>query len=78
MHLDALNQPIEVGDQVIITKSGTTTLYRGTVTKLTDKKVTVERTMYGRKETVSKAPDTMVVINKQHEYALATWPELYI
>lgn len=77
-HFDALGQPIQIGDQVVLSKSGTTTLFRGVVTKLTPKMVTVERTRYSRVETVSKDPSTMVVVTKQHEYALDTWPEYYI
>lgn len=77
-HFDALGQPIQIGDQVVLSKSGTTTLFRGVVTKLTPKMVTVERTRYSRVETVSKDPSTMVVVTKQHEYALETWPENYI
>lgn len=77
-HFDALGQPIQIGDQVVLSKSGTTTLFRGVVTKLTTKMVTVERTRYSKVETVSKDPSTMVVVTKQHEYALETWPENYI
>ena len=74
-HFDALGQPIQIGDQVVISKSGTTTLFRGTVTKLTPKKVTVTRYRGTWSEETSKDPSTMVVVTKQHEYALETWPE---
>ena len=77
-HLDALGQPIQIGDQVVLSKSGTRTLLRGVVTKLTACNVTVERQWYNTTKTVSKDPSTMVVVTKQHEYALETWPEHYI
>lgn len=77
-HFDALGQPIQIGDQVVLSKSGTTTLFRGVVTKLTACNVTVERQWCNTTNTVSKDPVTMVVVTKQHEYALETWPEHYI
>ena len=77
-HFDALGQPIQISDQVVLSKSGTTTLFRGVVTKLTPKKVTVTRNRGTWSEEVSKDPSTMVVVTKQHEYALETWPEHYI
>ena len=78
-HFDALGQPIQIGDQVVLSKSRTTTLFRGVVTKLTPKKVTITRYRSPTwSEEVSKDPSTMVVVTKQHEYALETWPEHYI
>ena len=77
-HFDALGQPIQIGDQVVLSKSGTTTLFRGIVMKLTPKKVTISRNRGSWSEEVTKDPSTMVVVTKQHEYALDTWPEYYI
>ena len=71
MLLDQLNQPIEVGDIVAASRSGTNTLRINTVTKVGDKKVTLD-------DGAHKFPGTMVVISKQIEYARATWPEFHI
>jgi len=71
MHLDILNQPIQVGDRVLVSRSHSNFPRLDEVVKLTPKKVTI-------KGGISKDPKTMVVITQQIEYAKKTWPEFYI
>jgi hypothetical protein len=71
MHLDVLNQPIQVGDDVLVSSSVSSFPSLSKVIKLTPNKVTIS-------SGVSKDPKTMVVINKQLEYARDTWPEYNI
>lgn len=76
-HFDILNQPIEVGDYVVASRSGTNFPSVMKVTKLTDKKVSVINPKYPS-DKASKDPKTLVVVTKQMEYAKDTWPEFYI
>ena len=78
-HYDALGQPIQIGDLVVLSESGTAYLSKGTVVKFTPKNVTVNRNYVGSQFTgiVTKPPKTMVVVTKQHEHATTTWPELF-
>ena len=71
MHLDVLKQPIEIGDEVLVSRSGSNFPRLSKVKNLTAKKVTLD-------DGAHKDPKTMVVITKQLEYARDTWPELHI
>lgn len=77
MHFDVLNQPIEVGDLVVASRSGSNFPQIMKVVKLTEKKVSVQSVKH-EYDKASKEPKTLVVVTKQIEYAKDTWPELYI
>ncbi|MHB8098125.1 MAG: hypothetical protein ACYDD5_00870 [Sulfuricurvum sp.] len=68
MHLDILNQPIEVGDTVLVSRTGSNFPQLHKVKTLGPVKVRLDDGVY-------KDPKTMVVITHQLNYARATWPE---
>ena len=72
--LDRFKQPISIGDTVIYSTQHTVGLQLATVIDFTAKKVRIQ----DRTRLLIKDPYDIIVFTKQHEYALATWPEQYI
>ena len=69
--LDAFKQPISIGDYVVCSGKYSVQPRVSVVKEFTTKKVRLQNGTL-------KDPRDIIVFTKQHEYALATWPEQYI